>query len=123
MKRIILASALVAFGMAAAPLTIPAAQPLNMAVSFSPNPPQQGTETLTVVLTDGARKPVNGALVSIATSMPTMSMGGPTIKATQARAGIYVAKVNLNFATQWKFDVSAKSGAQSVAYSYTQNIK
>ena len=123
MKSIILASVLVALGMAGAPVTTPAAQPLNMTVTFSPNPPRQGTETLNVMLTDGAHKPVNGAHVDIATSMPTMSMGGPTIKATPARPGVYVAKVNLNFATQWKFDVSAKFGAQSVTQSYSQNVK
>ena len=123
MKSIILASVLVALGMAAAPVTIPAAQPLNMAVTFSPNPPRQGIETFNVMLTDGAHRPVKGAQVDIATSMPTMSMGGPTIKATPARPGVYVAKVNLNFATQWKFDVNAKSGAQSITRSYTQNIK
>lgn len=123
MKRITLATALAVSAMLAGPVVGLAAQPLNMAVTFAPNPPRQGTETVTVILTDGAHKPVSDARVSIAASMPAMSMSAPIVKAVQSRAGVYVATLTLNFATQWKFEVSAKSGAARVVRSYMQNVK
>lgn len=96
---------------------------LAMDAAFNPTPPRQGNETITVTLQDVHHKPISNADVTIATSMPTMSMGGPTIKATPSRAGVYVAKLNLNFATQWNFEVSATAGHQSIRRSYTQNVK
>lgn len=96
---------------------------INMDVAFDPSPPRQGAETITVTLQDAQHKPIPNADVTIATSMPAMSMGGPTIKATGSGAGVYVAKLNLNFATQWKFDIEAKAGDDSVMRSYTQTVK
>ena len=95
----------------------------NMDVAFNPNPPRQGAETITVTLQDARREPMADADVTIATSMPSMSMSGPTVKAAQSRAGVYTAKLKLNFATQWRFDVTARSGGQSVTRSYTQDVK
>jgi len=92
-------------------------------VAFNPNPPRQGNETITVTLQDANHKAIKNAHVTIATSMPAMSMGGPTVNATPSRAGVYVANLNLNFVTRWKFDVIAKAGNQSVARSYTENVK
>lgn len=95
----------------------------SMNVAFNPNPPRQGNETIIVTLRDANHKAITNAVVTIATSMPAMSMGGPTIKATPSHAGVYVAKLNVNFVTRWKFDVIAKAGKQSVARSYTENVK
>lgn len=96
---------------------------LTMTVDFNPAPAQQGNETITITLQDTHHKPVPNADVTIATSMPAMSMGGPTIKAKASHAGVYVAKLNLNFATKWAFDVKATVGHQSIHRSYTQNVK
>ena len=123
MKPIILAAALAVFGLSAAPLATLAAQPLNMAVTFSPNPPRQGTETITVMLTDGARKPVSGAHVSVATNMPAMSMSGPTVVAAPKGNGRYVASVKIAFATRWAFTVAAKSNGKTVSRTITQDVK
>lgn len=123
MKRLIPATALAAFAILNAPIRGMTAQALNMSMTFAPNPPRQGTETVTVMLSDGAHKPVSGARVTIATSMPAMSMGGPAVTAAQVRAGVYVAKFTLNFATQWKFEITAKSGTRSITRSYTRTVE
>lgn len=123
MKPIIIAAAIAVSGMLAAPIVTLAAPPLNMAVSFSPNPPRQGTETVTVRLTDGAHKPVNAAHVSVATSMPTMSMTGPTVLAASKGNGRYVAAIKIGFATRWAFTVTAKSKGKTATHTITQDVK
>lgn len=123
MKPVLFAAVLAISGLTAAPVTTLAAQPLNMAVTFSPNPPRRGTETVTIVLTDGAHKPVNGAHVSIATNMPTMSMSGPTVVATPKGHGRYVASLNVAFATRWAFTVAAKRNDRTVSRTITQDVK
>lgn len=123
MKFLILAAALALSSLAAAPLAIQAAQPLNMTVIFSPNPPRQGTETVTIALTNGTHKPVNGAHVSVATSMPSMSMSGPTAVASPKGNGRYVAFVPIAFATRWAFTVVAKSNGNVVTRTIAQVVK
>lgn len=117
-------AALVAWGaLFALPAFAVTAPGLAMAVAFSPVPARQGNETITVTLQDTRHQPVSNADVSIATSMPAMSMSGPTIKARLSRAGVYVAKINLNVATQWNFQVRAAAGRQNIQRSYTQSVK
>lgn len=123
MKPIFLAAALGVSGLSAAPLATLAAQALNMAVTFSPNPPRQGIETITVMLTDGAHNPVSGAHVSVATNMPAMSMSGPTVVAASKGHGRYVASVKVAFATRWTFTVAAKSSGKTVSSTITQDVK
>ncbi len=86
---------------------------LVVSAVFAPTPPKQGIETIKVTVESPTGKPVTGATVSVATNMPTMSMTGPTLKAHDAGNGVYIAKANLNFATQWTFDVTASSGSQN----------
>lgn len=123
MKPILFAAIFAISGLTAAPITILAAQPLNMTVNFSPNPARQGTETVTIALTDGAHRPVNSAHVSMATSMPTMSMSGPTIVAAPKGHGHYVAWLKIAFATRWAFTVTAKSHGQTLSRTVTQDVK
>lgn len=123
MKRIILTAALAASTVLAAPITVFAAQPLNMAVTFAPNPPHHGTETITVVLTSAAHKPVSGAHVNVASSMPTMSMSGPRVDASPRGNGRYVASMKIAFATRWAFTVTAKSNGKTVSRTITEDVK
>ena len=118
-----IAGALLASVLTVAPAYAAGDAALDMNVAFNPSPPKQGPETITVTLLDKHHKPVKDADVTVATSMPTMSMGGPTLKATPSRVGFYVAKINLNFATQWKFQITAKACTQSLTRSYTQDVK
>lgn len=123
MKPIILAAALAVTSVLAAPIASLAAKPLNMAVHFSPNPPRQGAETITVMLTNSAHKPVSGARVSIETSMPSMSMSGPTVVAAGKGNGRYTASMKIAFATRWAFTIVAKSNGHTVTQSITQDVK
>jgi len=123
MKPIHLVATLAISGLAVMPLATVASQPLNMAVSFSPNPPKQGTETITVQVSDGSHKAVNGATVTIATAMPSMSMSGPIVQATAKGNGRYVASVKLAFATRWAFKVSAKADGKTVTRTIAQDVK
>lgn len=123
MKRIILAAALAVAGLVVIPISSFAAQRLNMAVSLSPNPPRQGTDTVIVTLTDVANKPVTGAHASIATSMPTMSMRGPMVVAEPRGNGRYVASLKIAFATRWAFTATAKSNGTTVSRTITQDVK
>lgn len=111
----------------AALLAVPACAakpaPLTMTVNFDPAPVRQGAETITVILQDARHKPVSGADVTIASSMPTMSMAGAIEKASPLRAGVYVAKMSVNFATRWTFDVKASAGKRSIHRSYTEDVK
>lgn len=123
MKSCIIAAIFSAVSFVLAPISTFAAQPLNMAVSLSPNPPRQGTETVTVTLTDGAHKPVNGAHVSVAASMPTMSMAGPTVVAAPKGNGRYVAALKIAFSTRWVFMVTAKGNDKTISRTITQDVK
>lgn len=120
-SALIAAVALASTALGAAPAI--ANSSLNMAVQFSPAPPRQGLETITVRLTDAQHRPVNGATVSIASNMPMMSMSGPTVRATARGAGIYVASVNLNFATRWAFTAVARSGKMTAKHVTEIDVK
>ncbi len=123
MKRLGLVAAIAVAILAVAQISTLAAQPLKMSVSFSPNPPQPGTETVTVRLTDGAHEPVNGAHVSVATSMPEMSMAGPTALASPKGNGRYVALLKIAFTTRWAFTVTAKSDGKAVSRKFVQMVQ
>lgn len=95
-----------------------------MRVSFAPAALRTGqSERIVIRLADPSRRPVSGASVLVATSMPAMSMGGPTLKARALRAGVYVATCTLSFATTWNFDVSAKSGGFAITRSFIERVQ
>ena len=124
MKRILAISSilLLAAGCGAKTGSAQSGAPLNVATAFAPDPPQQGNETITVTVTDSAGTPVKGAAVKIASSMPAMSMGGPTLSATDNGDGTYTAHAKLQ-ATQWKFEVSAASGGKTANQELTVDVK
>ena len=95
----------------------------NVSTSFSPDPPKQGAETITVTVKDSAGSLVKGATVKISSMMPTMSMVGPNLSATDNGDGTYSAQTNLNYATQWKFDISIVAGGKSGLAHLSEDIK
>jgi len=72
---------------------------------------------------DAAGKPVKGAVVKVASNMPSMSMSGPTLTARAAGNGTYVAKANLNFATAWTFDISASASGKTGKTQLSADVK
>ena len=113
---------------ASTPLTVLAdnmamAGKLNVTAKFNPAPPKQGSETILVSLKDAKGKPVKGARVKVASTMPSMSMSGPSMTAHDNGDGTYSAKTKINFATKWTFDVSASAGKQKGAAHLSADVK
>ena len=124
MKRLL---ALVAIALLAAGCTGKADKaqsgaPLNLSTTFSPDPPKQGPETITVTLADSSGAPVKGADVKISTTMPAMSMTGPTVTGSDNGDGTYTAHMKLNYATSWKFVVSAASGENKATFVVSKDV-
>ena len=100
-----------------------AAGDFSVATRFSPDPPKQGAETITVDVKDASGGPVKGATVKIASKMPSMSMTGPTLTATDNGDGTYSAQANLNYATQWAFDITVSAAGKNGKSHVTQDVK
>ena len=96
---------------------------LSVSATFNPSPPKQGMETIIVRVKDASGKPFKGARVRVASDMPAMSMGGPTISAHDNGNGSYAAKINLNFATMWMFNISASAGKRKGSTQLHADIK
>jgi nitrogen fixation protein FixH len=96
---------------------------LTMTTSFSPNPPKQGPETITVTVKNATGDTVKGATVKIETNMASMSMSGPSLTATDQGDGTYVAHAKLDYATTWTFNVSATADGKSRKMRTTAEVK
>ncbi len=96
---------------------------LRVAAAFNPAPPKKGLETITISVKDAAGKPVKGAMVKISSTMPLMSMSGPTMTARETANGTYAAKANLNFATAWTFDISASANGKTGKTKLSADVK
>jgi len=86
----------------------------------APNPPQRGTNNLTLVLRDSFGAPIDGASVSVVFYMPAMpAMGMAAMRrvatATGSSNGTYRATINLDSGGGWQVSVSASKGGQQVA--------
>ena len=96
---------------------------LKVFASLKPAPPKQGPAVITVMVKDHAGKPVKGAIVKIASNMPSMSMTGPTVVAHETAPGTYAAKETLNFATTWTFDITASAAGKSGKAKVSTDVK
>jgi nitrogen fixation protein FixH len=96
---------------------------LSIATQFAPDPPKQGPETITVTVKDSSGNPVKGAGVKIVTKMPAMSMDGPTLSASDNGDGTYAAQTNLNYGTQWTFDVTVSASGKTATSHVVQDVK
>jgi len=94
-----------------------------VATQFAPDPPKQGPETITVTVKDASGNAIKGAVVKISSNMPSMSMSGPKLTATDNGDGTYAAQTNLNYATQWVFSVSVSSQGKTGTATTTLDVK
>ena len=106
-----------------ATVTAQPAGDFSVATQFTPDPPKQGSETITVIVKDAGGNVVKGATVKISSTMPAMSMVGPTLNATDNGDGTYAAQTNLNYATQWVFDIRIASAGKTGTAHVTQDVK
>lgn len=98
-------------------------QDITIVTSFTPDPPQKGADTLTVRLKDATGAPIKGAVVKVDTTMPSMSMSGPSVVAKDNGDGTYTARLVLHYATAWQFAVSAKAAGKKGAAQLTADVK
>lgn len=84
---------------------------LTMSLSFDPTPPKQGNETIIVTVKASGGKAVTGAVVKSDAHMPDMGMTGPSLVFQDNGDGTYSAIANLNYKTNWVFDVTASQAA------------
>ena len=96
---------------------------LAITTAFSPNPPKQGSEAIVVTLKDASGKPVTGATVKVTSTMPSMSMAGPSADAKDNGDGTYTANMVLQYATSWTFDVSAAVNGKTTTAEVKQDVK
>ncbi len=96
---------------------------LVITTAFSPDPPRKGADSLTVMLKDSTGAAVKGATVKIITTMPTMSMTGPSAIARDNGDGTYTAHVSLQYATSWQFGVSATAPGKKGVAQLTADVK
>jgi len=98
-------------------------QDIAITTAFTPDPPQKGRDALTVTLKDGTGAPIKGATVKIDTTMPSMSMSGPSVVARDNGDGRYTAQLTLQYATNWQFAVSAKAAGKKGVAQVTADVK
>ncbi|MDQ2680388.1 MAG: FixH family protein [Candidatus Eremiobacteraeota bacterium] len=96
---------------------------LTVGAVFNPNPPAKGIDTLTVTVKDAAGSVVKGAVVKITSSMPSMSMGGPNMIASDNGDGTYTARLSLQYATDWTFAATVNSKGKTARLSLTESVK
>jgi len=96
---------------------------LSMTLSFEPAPPKQGSETLTITLTDAHGKPVKGAAVTIDTKMPDMHMSGPSLQLQDNGDGTYSAVSNLTYQTKWVFKARANRQGKRGSAEFVEEVK
>ncbi|MHB8703587.1 MAG: FixH family protein [Candidatus Tyrphobacter sp.] len=99
------------------------AQDIAITAAFTPDPPRKGVDILTLTLKDATGAPVKGASVRIDTTMPSMSMSGPTFTAKDNKDGTYTAQLALQYATTWRFAISAGAASGKGATQFTATIK
>jgi len=96
---------------------------LSITTVFTPDPPQKGADVLNITVKDGRGALVKGATVKVDTTMPSMSMSGPSVTARDNGDGTYSARLALQFATRWEFAISAKSNGKSGVAHVTAEVK
>lgn len=99
------------------------ASDLAITTVFKPSPPKKGADMLTVTLKDSTGSAVKGATVKISTTMPAMSMSGPSVTARDNGDGTYTAHLTLQYATTWHFAVVAKASGKTGAAELTADVK
>jgi RND family efflux transporter MFP subunit len=104
----------------AAAMNAPAQAQASVELTTDPSPPQKGSNTVRVKLTDKAGKPIAGAEVTVTFFMPAMpSMGmaamKTAIKLTDKGGGMYEGKGDLGSGGTWQVTITARQNGQTIA--------
>jgi RND family efflux transporter MFP subunit len=88
-------------------------------LSTQPAPPQKGTNTVRVKLTDSAGNPISGAQVSVTffmAAMPAMSMAAmkTVVQASDKGGGVYEGRGKLDSGGTWQVTIIATQNGQAI---------
>lgn len=104
----------------AAAMNAPAQAQANVELTTDPSPPQKGSNTVRVKLTDQAGKPITGAEVTVTFFMPAMPAMGMAamktpIKLADKGSGMYEGKDALGSGGTWQVTITASQNGQAIA--------
>jgi nitrogen fixation protein FixH len=104
----------------AAAMNTSAQSQANAELITQPSPPQKGTNTVRVKLTDQAGKPVAGAQVTVTffmAAMPAMGMAAmkTVVQTSDKGAGIYEGIGSLGSGGTWQVTITAAQNSQTIA--------
>ncbi len=96
------------------------AQQANAELTTQPSPPQKGSNTVRVKLTDQSGKPVAGAQVTVTffmAAMPAMGMAAmkTVVQASDKGSGIYEGTGSLGSGGTWQVTITAVQNGQTIA--------
>ena len=105
-------------GEAAAMNSAPQRQ-LNVELTTTPSPPQKGSNTVRVKLTDGAGKPLTGAQVTVTffmAAMPAMGMAAmkTVVPTSDKGGGMYEGSGSLGSGGTWQVTITAVQNGQTI---------
>lgn len=88
----------------------------NVSLTFNPDPPKIGKNTLAIVISDSKGKLLSGAKVSLSFSMPGMGMEMGKAKAKEISPGTYQAATTFGMAGDWavKLTITPKGGKKTM---------
>ena len=88
----------------------PKPAPLSVTAAIKPNPPRAGSNTLDLLVTDAAGKPVTGLKLRASVAMTSMDMGTTTPAFTDAGNGHYTAAIVFGMAGTWRVVITGTGG-------------
>jgi len=104
----------------AAAMNAPAPAHANVEMATVPSPPQKGSNTIRVKLTDQAGKPIAGAQVNVTffmAAMPAMGMAAmkTVVQAGDKGGGMYEGNGALGSGGTWQVTITAQRNGQTIA--------
>ncbi|PYU20975.1 MAG: efflux RND transporter periplasmic adaptor subunit, partial [Acidobacteria bacterium] len=103
----------------AAAMNTPTQAQASVELTTAPSPPQKGTNTIRVKLTDQAGKPIAGAQVNVTffmAAMPAMGMAvmKTVIQASDEGGGMYEGNGALGSGGTWQVTITAQQNGQTI---------
>ena len=104
----------------AAAMNAPASTRANVELATVPSPPQKGSNTVRIKLTDQAGKPMAGVQVSVTffmAAMPAMGMAAmkTVVQASDKGGGMYEGNGALGSGGTWQVTITAQQNGQTIA--------
>jgi Cu(I)/Ag(I) efflux system membrane fusion protein/cobalt-zinc-cadmium efflux system membrane fusion protein len=104
----------------AAAMNAPAPIQADVELATVPSPPQKGSNTIRIKLTDQAGKPITGAQVNVTffmAAMPAMGMAAmkTVVQASDKGGGMYEGNGALGSGGTWQVTITAQQNGQTIA--------